>query len=253
LDDKKYYLDGVNKVTPIGIIPFELLNTKGFIVDKKKSALITISDDSKQYKDIINIAGKIDASGAIQGEATIMNYDYSRITKVNNFKTDINKYKEFYAKMYTNCKLDSFNVSGFNADTVPLTESFKLTSSLNKTGNYYMLNYNLFTGLNKNPFVTERRFSNIDFGCLHSCLLNEIISISDNLLVESLPKSTILKTPDNSMVLTRIIEKDNNNIRILIKLNITRAEYNSGEYDIVKGFYKQMIDFLDEPVVLKSK
>ncbi|HEY0579473.1 MAG TPA: hypothetical protein VGC75_02090, partial [Candidatus Nitrosocosmicus sp.] len=253
LNDKKYYLDGVNKVTPLGIIPFEFLNTKGFIVDKKKSALITISDDSKQYKDIINIAGKIDASGAIQGEATIMNYDYSRITKVNNFKTDINKYKEFYAKMYTNCKLDSFNVSGFNADTVPLTESFKLTSSLNKTGNYYMLNYNLFTGLNKNPFVTERRFSNIDFGCLHSCLLNEIISISDNLLVESLPKSTILKTPDNSMVLTRIIEKDNNNIRILIKLNITRAEYNSGEYDIVKGFYKQMIDFLDEPVVLKSK
>jgi transglutaminase-like putative cysteine protease len=254
LNDKKYYLDGVNKVTPIGIIPFEFLNTKGFIVDKKKSELITISDDSKQYKDIINIAGKIDASGAIEGDATILNYDYSRIRKVGDFKNDINKYKEFYAKMYTNCKLDSFNVTGFNSDSVPLTESFKLASSLNKSGNYYMLNYNLFTSLNKNPFVTERRFSNIDFGCLHTCLLNEIISIPDNLLIESLPKSTILKTPDNSMVLSRIIEKDkNNNIRVLVKLNITRAEYNSGEYEIVKGFYKQMIEFLDEPVVFKSK
>jgi hypothetical protein len=56
------------------------------------------------------------------------------------------------------------------------------------------------------------------------------------------------------MVLSRIIEKDkNNNIRVLVKLNITRPEYNSGEYEIVKGFYKQMIEFLDEPVVFKSK
>ena len=253
LNDKQYFLDGVNKSTPFGMIPYKFLNTKAFIVDRKKSALVTISDNSKQYKDVINIIGKIDPSGSVNGEASIYNFDYSRIEKINDNKTDIDKYKEYYSKKYSNCKLDSFSLSGLNADSLPLTESFKLTSSLNKSGNYYMLNYNLFSNIDKNPFVTDIRFSNIDFGCLRSCYLNESYTIPNNLAIESLPKNSTLRTPDNSMTLSRIIEKENDNIHVVVRVDIKRAEFVSSEYDMVRGFYKQMIDFLSEPVVFKTK
>ena len=254
LNNKEYFLDGVNKSTPFGMIPYQFLNTKGFIVDRKKSALLTISDDSKQYKDVINIVGKIDKTGAVLGEASIYNFDYSRVSKIAEYKTEVDKYRDFYAKKYAACKLDSFSLSGLNSDSVPLTESFKLTSALNKSGNYYMLNYNLFTDIDKNPFVSDYRFSNIDFGCLRSCYLNETFTLPDNLAIESIPKSSILKTPDNSMMLSRIIEKDNNNIiHVVVKVDIKRSEFLSSEYEVVKDFYKQMVDFLSEPVVFKSK
>ena len=253
LNDKKYFLDGVNKTTPFGVIPYQFLNTKGFIVDRKKSALLTIADNSKQFRDVINIIGKIDQTGMVEANASIYNFDYSRIFKVNEYKTEVEKYKDFYAKKYANCRLDSFSLSGLNSDSVPLTESFKITSALNKSGKYYMLNYNLFTDINKNPFVTDIRFSNIDFGCLRSCYLNELFEMPDNLAIESLPKSSSLRTPDNSMMLTRIIEKENNNIHVVVRIDIKKAEFLSTEYDVVKDFYKQMLDYLSEPVVFKTK
>ena len=53
------------------------------------------------------------------------------------------------------------------------------------------------------------------------------------------------------MMLSRIIEKENNNIHVVVRVDIKRAEFLSSEYDLVKDFYKQMVDFLSEPVVFK--
>jgi hypothetical protein len=252
VDGKSYILDGTDTKTPTGIIPFTFLNTKGFIVDRKKGGFITITDNSRKDRGLINILAQIDPTGIIKGQAAVYNYDYARLDKERMYNNDISKYKDDYAKTYS-VKIDSLKLEGTESDSLPLTEIIDLSSGLNKSGNYYLLNYNLFTGYNKNPFVSNNRFTNIDFGCLTSDLLNASFIIPDNFAIESLPKNITIKAPDNSMSLTRMFDKQDNTIRCMAKIDIQKSEFTPEEYQMVQGFFKQMLDYLNEPIVLKAK
>jgi hypothetical protein len=55
------------------------------------------------------------------------------------------------------------------------------------------------------------------------------------------------------MTVIREIKKLQNDIEVSIAININNSEYPSQEYDLVKGFYKQLFEILNEPIVLKSK
>ena len=73
------------------------------------------------------------------------------------------------------------------------------------------------------------------------------------LLPESLPKSMRLVTPDNSMVAYREIKMLENSITVGLRIEINKSEYDASEYDMIKNFYKQLFDALNEPIVLKQK
>ncbi|HWJ26442.1 MAG TPA: DUF3857 domain-containing protein, partial [Flavisolibacter sp.] len=250
---KSFILDGIDRITPTGTTPFKLLNTKGYIVDKKKGRFITITDNGLKDKNIINLLVNVDPSGNLSGQSAIYNFDYAKVYKVNAYNNIVDKYRDAYMEKYASMKIDSFQISGLDNDSLPLTESFLLTAPVNKSGDYYLLNYNLFTGLEKNPFVSEHRFTNIDFGCQHSTLLNAYFTIPANFDIESLPKSILLRTPDNSISMSRTIEKQERNIRLLIKMDIVKTEFQADEYDMIQGFYKKVFETLNEPIVLKSK
>ena len=252
IDGKSYILDAVDHETPSGMVPFDFLNTKGYIVDRKKGGFVTITDNSRKDRNLINILASIEASGTIKGQAAVYNYDYARLDKEDKYKNDISKFKDDYTKTYS-VKIDSLKLEGTESDSLPLTENIGFNTSLNKSGDYFLLNYNLFTGFDKNPFVSNNRFSNIDFGCLSSKLVNGSFTLPDNLVVESLPKNITLKAPDNSMSITRMFDKQDNTIRCMIKIDIQKAEFEPSEYQMVQGFFKQMLDDLNEPIVLKAK
>lgn len=253
LNGNQYILDGTDHITPFGVTPFDLLNTKAFIVDKKNGGFLTITDNQHTDREIISLMANVSSSGTLSGQTSIYNYDYSKIYKVGYYRNDVNKYKDAYIKQYNTINIDSFDVKNIENDSLPLNEQFKLTSAVNKSGDYYLLNYNLFTGLEKNPFVSEHRFTNIDFGCRHSTLLNGLFIIPENMDTETLPQNISIKTPDNAITLSRIIEKQERNIRVMIKMEIVNTEYPSEAYSTIQSFYKRAVELLNEPIVLKTK
>jgi hypothetical protein len=120
-------------------------------------------------------------------------------------------------------------------------------------GEYHLLSLNLFTDFTSNPFIAENRFSNIDFGAQSLLIVNETYTLSDNFQPESLPKNMKFVTPDNSMVAHREIKKTENVISIGFRIETNKSEYDAEEYDMIKGFYKQLFDALNEPILLKQK
>jgi hypothetical protein len=253
IGENRYILDGTDHETPSFIVPFALLNTTGFIVDKKKASLVKITDDSKKNLNLVSVVGNIDHEGSMTIEAAVKNYDYSKIDKKENYTSDSKNYKKAFFAPYRLNSIDSFSVSGAEADSLPMEHGIKMSCSLNKTGDYYLLNYNLFTGLNKNPFITERRFSDINFGCKYSYNINGTFNLPENLLPETLPKSIRLVTPDKTMTITRQVQQIDSIIQVGVKIDIYKTEFKADEYPVVQGFYKQMIDLLNEPIVLKVK
>ena len=253
INGQSYILDATDKQTPLHLIPFSLLNTKGFIVDKKNSRFVTISNSKTRNLNVVSIRASLDKAGKMRGVSTVSNYDYSKIQKKEDYVSSKTKYQEDFSKPYSALLIDSFKVDGLDSDTLPLKHDFNMSYELTKSGDYYLLTYNFFTGLTKNPFISNNRFSTIDFGTQYTCIANENFALPDNLQLETLPKNIKLVTPDNSMVAYREITKEENTLRINLKIEINKSEYSANEYAMVKDFYNKVFDTLNEPILLKDK
>jgi hypothetical protein len=156
-------------------------------------------------------------------------------------------------KPHSFLKVDSFAIDGLKDDSAVLKESVDFHFNLQKNGGYYLLNYNLFTGLTENPFVTQYRFTDIDFGSKYSLILIGNFMLPPAVAVETLPASKKMVSQDRTMSIARMVEKGENRVSLKITIDINREKFAADEYEEVKAFFKEMVDLLNEPVLLKAK
>lgn len=253
IDGNRYILDGSDLRTPSHLIPFNLLNTRGFIVDRKKHRFVTITDDRARNLNVVTINGTIEPGGLVTCQASVSNYAYGRISKKEQYNAGKSKYEEEFVKPYGDFKIDSFVVKGLDTDSLPLQHDLNLKYELKKSGEYFLLPFNVFTGFAKNPFTADHRFTNIDFGSKQTCILKEVYTLPANLQLESLPKKLRMITPGNSMVVVREVLVKDQQLEISMAIEINQTTYVPDEYEMVKEFYKKMFDVLNEPLVLKTK
>jgi len=252
IDGKNYVLDATDAYTPVNLIPAGLLNTTGFVIDKKNYGFIHFTDNSKTKSYGIELNGSLSKEGSVKGSATVNFFDYARIGKTDEYNNSKQKYIEHFSSSVDGLKIDSFSIAGAD-DSDRLQHNFNLEYPIVKSGSYYMLNYNLFTDFQKNPFVSDYRFTDIDFGTKYLCTLHGSFDLSNQFEVDALPKNMILRTPDNEMEVAREVKRNGNAIEVNLKIKISRAYFDAEEYDMVKGFFSQMTDMLNEPVLLKAK
>jgi len=253
IGDKKYILDGTDRQTPSFMVPFNLLNTTGFVVNKKKPALVQIQNAAKKNLNLITLTGTVQPSGSIELNATVDNYDYGKMEKKARYVQDKKEYEKDFFAPYAIQTIDSFSVSGAASDSLPLrhTAVFKYTPE--KTGDYVLLNCNMFSGFDANPFISDWRFSDIDFGCNYTCSINGTFTLPENLTPDALPKNIKLVIPDHSMTIIRQVHQNGNELQVGIQIDFTKTLYSADEYPDVQDFYKQMLIILNEPILLKAK
>ena len=253
VDDHFLALDGTDMLTPYFMVPEQLLNTIGFIVDNKKSGFVYFKNLPHRQREIIEINATVSEAGILKGNAVVSELDYAKLHKVERYKSDVAGYREDLLKKYSYIRLDSFSVNGIKSDTAALNQQLIFNTDLKKTGEYYLLNYNLFTGLNENPFVTQYRFTDIDFGSKYFGMITGKFTLPASLTTETLPPAKKVKTPNASMTAIRVIEKTGNEVKVQVSININSEKFNAGEYEMVKNFFNELVDMLNEPVLLKPR
>jgi hypothetical protein len=252
---KKYYLDATDHFTPAHMIPIDILNTTALIVKKKNGGLVTISNDSLLYNDFINLQMEVNENGTLSGEGDIENSGYSRINTVSAYKDEGQQtYIDNYLKK-EGCMIKDFELVNKDNDSLPAEQKFKFNITLNSTGNYLLIPLNLFSGFEKNPFVTADRFSNVNFGYKRTIGAYASIKLPANYDVDALPKPVKMTTPDNDIVFTRsvVLDKESNILTCTYDIDFKKSLYTVDEYPILYEVYKKLFEFLNEPVVLKKK
>ena len=257
IDGKTYIINGIDLLTPSEMIPFNLLNTNAFLLTKKNPTMITIKDDQRFLKSNLNASCELGTDGVIKGTVFASNYDYSRLNRTSYYKKEgKDKFTEGYLmRDGTDLTVDSLLVNNLEIDSLPLEQRYNFTVSTTANGDYRMVNLDLFFPFNKNPFLSDIRFTNIDFGSQMFHAVTQQIKIPPGLKLESLPKALTLVMPDNSIKLSRTSSYDDKTNTILIRqgLEIKRPVFTADEYPAVKEFFKKMMDLLNEPLILKSK
>lgn len=253
IGDKNYVLDATDDYTPAYMIPSALLNTVGFLVDKKNYRFVHLEDNVKRRVRLILMDNTMNADGTVKGKASVDFDSYARIGKAEQYNNNKQKYTDQFAGSIEGLKIDSLKVSNLETDTLAMHHDINFSYPANKSGSYYLVNYNLFTGLDKNPFVADYRFTDIDFGTKYTYVLEGTFTIADQFAVDALPKNISLRTADKMLMVTREITKNNNIIQVKMKIDISQSRYSSDDYSIVKDFFSKMIDVMNEPIVLKAK
>jgi hypothetical protein len=201
IGDKVYALDATEKTTPSYLIPMNVMYSEGLVIEKPETfewGWKPLWNDKSLNRNVVVLQATIDDNGAMNGRASLYSYDYARLQRIEEAKKDKNKFLEKYFKINNqSANIDSLELENLEADTLPLVQKVHFSMPVSASGDYKYFSTNLFTSLEKNPFVADNRFSDVFFGTnqLFSIVAN--VTIPDGFTFETLPKNMrmIMPTP----------------------------------------------------------
>lgn len=250
-DGSVLIMDAADKNNPYSLVPYDVQSTEGLRVDKKGPGFLTLATNT-QLRHNISVQLRLDEDGKLNGEALKSSYDYGKNIQLNIHRKG--KLKETF-RLSDGITLtpDSLSVKGADNDSLPLEQHLWFSGSLQPSGGYSFIPYHLFTGLGKNPFTAENRQTDIDFNYPQKYTITGSVIIPENFSFDDLPRNMRMIMADTSIVLSRMLQKDDNILSFRVTIDFKRPVYAADEYPDVKEFYKKLYEALDEKIVLKKK
>lgn len=252
---RQYVLDATNEYNVYNETPFYLLNSNGLLIDPKKniSRFITFKNISSK-RNVVFINAEIIPDGKMNGTVQLNSFSYNRINAIKRYKEEgEKKYMDYLGDNDNNLKISSLTFENMDVDSLPLTQN--ITFKLELTGSddkYIYINPNLFTKLNTNPFLSEERFSDIDFKYPDNYTISGRYKLPVSYKIEALPKSTNLLMPDKSISFKRVVAEQDGYIVILYVIDFKESLYPKQDYPTLRDFYKKMYEMLNEQIILKK-
>ena len=249
--DKDYIMNAADKYNPYNLVPYDVINTNALVVDKSVETLIQLNGTDKYINNVF-FTCSVGSDGKISGQATLKNSGYARNIRMSTFKKD--KLKEMIEENEgITIKVDSLSVKNEEDELQPFEQTIDFSGNMQEGGGYFLLPYNLFTGLGKNPFIEEDRVMAIDFNFPESYIVTGTYYLPDDYVVNELPKNTRLIMPDTSIILTRRMQESGNVISFRVTLDLLYPDYIVEGYPYIKEFFKKMYAILNERIALKKK
>jgi hypothetical protein len=250
--DKQFVLDATEENGYIDLIPHHFLNTNAFLLDLKNYSPVTINSNGKSYKSQIKIYGSMDPDGNFKGDVHINSYEYAKQYRTSRIKNDLAKYKKgFFNSDNYSFELDSFSTGNIDSDTLPLKMYAKIRNKYEKTGGYYVFNYNLFTNLESNPFPKAKRVSNVNFGYPDHFVLEASLTLPPNASIENALENKSISNESQTMHCSRIYSLKDQVVYIRIEFLRSVSLVSAEDYNDLREFYKEVTNMLNEPLLIK--
>jgi hypothetical protein len=254
INNKSFVLDATDKTINYKLIPEKVVNTSGFIVQGENGKWKDMLSEKSRYKVMAAVQGEIDEAGNMKGSGLVNCYEYARAQRVKEWMQDKQKFKDdYFIKPYPGLKIEDISINNTEADSLPLEQKIKFSSQLNSSGEYRYFSINLFSDLEKNPFVADKRVSDIDFGIPQEYILFGNYSIPPGFIFDGVPENISMTTPENDIVFNRTIQVESNLLNVRMTIEFKKPFYSADIYPEFKEFYKKLFDKLNEQVVVKKK
>ncbi len=253
-DNKPYILDATNYTNPPFITPWDVQFTEGFLVDKELGQFIAMGDVKHRFRLITSVLGEIDTEGKVKGVANVIAHEYAKNERMRALRRGEKEYlSTYFSKPHPEFTFDSLTYKNEKNDSLPLENIVQFTGSLNSSGDYLFYSPNFLMELETNDFISDKRFTDIEFGYTQYYNMFSTIRFPNNLEPEELPKNIRMIMPDTSIVLQRFVSKNENSISMRYTLEIKRPTYYVDEYLDFKAFYAKLFEMLNEQIVFKRK
>ena len=254
IDRKTYFLDATDKNLPFGVLPYRCLNNEARVMDFKNGSYWTPIVPIKNSGRKIQMLLKLNDDGDFEGNMRIISNGYTAIDKRKELHaTTEEKYIENYEDENDFLEIESYKNTHLDEPEKPLKEEYKIIiENDNTVANTVYLNPFFIDKIEENPFKLKTRIYPVNFGYPRKFEYIASIIVPPNYSVESLPKSKIVKLPDNDGYFVYKITNLKNKIMVNFSFVINKVQFNSDKYLYLKEFFKQAIIAQNEPIVLKK-
>ena len=254
IKDKAYVLDATDKVINPKLAPEKVVNSNGFILEGENGKWKEILSGKSKYKVMAAVQGEIDEAGNMKGSGLVNCYEYARAQRVKEWSADKQKFKEdYFIKSYPGLQIEEIAINNVDADSLPLEQKIKFSSILNRSGEYWYFNLNIFSDLEKNPFIADTRVSDVDFGIHQDYTIYGNYTIPPGFIFDGLPENISMTTSDNGIQFSRTIQVESNLLNVRMTLEFKKIFYTADTYPEFAAFYKKLFEKLNEQVVIKKK
>lgn len=248
-------LDATHKYALPNILPFNALNWVGRIIRKNGTSAEVDLMPKWNSKDIINLVATIDNEGKMTGKVRENYFDYNAYAFRERFNA-INKesYLEQLEKKYPGIEIGEYEVLNKTDLSKPIVENYSFThnNTVEIIGDKMYISPMFFFAETKNIFTQEKREYPIDFVFPHQDKYNVSFTIPEGYALETIPQSKSVAMLDGIGSFKYLISNNENQFQIVYSLDINQAIVGSEYYDVLKNFFKEIVDRHSEKIVLKK-
>ncbi len=247
-------LDATDAFSIPNILPIRDLNWKGRMIRNDGTSEEVDLMPKLVSKEAANVGYQLNADGTINGKIKKQYSDYL----AESFRNKYNLVKEekYLEDLESTENIDINEYVRENQEILdkPIVESFSFSDkkSCEIIAEKLYFSPLLFLVLSENPFKQEVREYPIDFSFPIAKRYNVLIDLPEGYVVETLPTSMNIATVENIGSFKYIIAKTGGKIQVSVTFEINQAIVGSDYYEIVKNFFKQLIDKQNEKIVLKK-
>lgn len=255
IGDDYYVLDATEKTTPSNLIPLEVMLSEGLLIAKPDSyewGWKTLWDGTHMFKRTVTLNAEADTNGNLKGAAKLLANDYERCRLLPEGKKSIGALKKSFDDL-KGVRIDSISTENAEVDSLPLTENIYFQSTGSSSGGYKYFSVNLFTGLEKNPFLAEERATDVFYSANQQYEINGLVFIPEGYTMEELPKSMRMIMPDTSISFLRQSVFNAGILNIRYKLEFRKPFFSKDEYPEFREFYKKLFSLLNEQYVFRKE
>lgn len=255
IGEKYYVLDATEKVTPSFLIPLEVMVSEALLIAKPDSyewGWKTLWDKEHSFKRNIVLNAEADTNGNLSGAAKLTASEYERCRLLPDGTKSLEQVKNSFSDI-KGITIDSIITENGIVDSLPLVENIYFKSKGSSSGAYKYFSVNLFTGLEKNPFLSEERATDVFYSANQDYEINGIVFLPEGYVMEELPKSVRMMMPDTSIIFTRRSVYNDGLLNISYKLEFKKPFFAKAEYPEFREFYKKLFELLNEQFVYRKK
>ena len=254
IDGKGYLVDATEPNCPFGVLPLNDINGTGRVLNQTGGDWAKLEPVCK-YEVSSTYSLKIDQEGKFAGSITENNDGYAGILLRSKIRSESGR-SEYFKKLQEKVKGLTINKYSVGAETdiyKPLIDTMNVDIEENSelVGNNIIFRPLLFEIVEKNPYTLEERKYPVNYNYPVSEHYTFIYTLPDHYVIESLPQSATLKTPDNSILISYNIKAEGNKITLIYNYEVNKTLFMPEDYKNVKAFYDQIVKKHAEQIILK--
>ncbi len=254
IDGKTVLLDATEKDLPFGLLPYRCLNQRGYAISQTKPGWVDLKPISPVGKSTMCLL-TLDEEGLLTGSVNYKNNGYSSVNIRKKISRDgEDKYIENLKSTNTDWEVGNIEIEVPEDVNAPVKEKIELTISnaAEAMGNMIYINPILIGKIEENPLKQETRKMPIEFVVPIKNDYRLSLSIPEGYVVDELPESISLVTPDRTASLKYLVQVSGNNLQLVHSWQIKESFYIPDKFADLKEFYSVLVSKQNEQIVLKK-
>ncbi|HNP32126.1 MAG TPA: DUF3857 domain-containing protein [Flavobacterium sp.] len=255
IDGKTILLDATSKNADLNVLPIRDLNWTGRLIKNDGTSTEVDLMPKTNSRKMLNMMATINENGEVSGKIRQQYFDYNAFVFRDKYNGSAKEtYIEKLERQEQGLDVSAYEVQNSYDLELPVVENYDFTSnnSVEIIGDKMYVSPFIFFAETENPFKQQTREYPVDFVFPTQDKFSISLTLPQGYVVETLPQPKAISMLDNLGNFKYNISNNGNQIQLLYTRDINQAVIGPEYYEVLKNFFKEIVNKQTEKIVLKK-